>query len=443
MQITRTDIDALNAKVAISIEQNDFSEKVEKILKDYRKNANIPGFRKGHVPMGMIKKQYETAVTADEVNKLLQENLNNYIQEEKLELLGNPLPVMQDEIDWKADSLSFEFELGLAPTFEVKIKGKKAVTHFQIEADKKMVEEQVGYIQKQYGKIEAQSTIEEGFELTVKATNEEAEIDATATVEWDQLKGKKNLDAIKAAQLNEGITLKTKGLCKEDHVLARLLGTTVDKLDEAPKEITLTVTEANKRSLADLDQELFDKLYEPGTVKTVTDLKAKIKEGIEKQFEQQTEQKLLNDVTESLIEATKFDLPKEFLIRWLQNSGEQPMSAEEAAEEYEKSEKGIRYQLIEGALIKENDLQIQFEELQNFAKDMIQKQMAQYGQLNPSDKELDDIAARIFSNQEETKRLSDQLMSQKLLDFYKENANLKVKKVNYESFVKEAYGAAQ
>ena len=443
MQITRTDVDALNAKVAISIEQKDFSEKVDKILKDYRKNANIPGFRKGHVPMGMIKKQYETAVTADEVNKLLQENLNNYIQEEKLELLGNPLPVMQDDIDWKADNLDFEFELGLAPSFKVKVKGKKAVTHFKIEADKKMVEEQVGYIQKQYGKIESQSSIEEGFELSLHAVNEEAEIDNSSTIEWDQLKGKKNSDALKGAQLNEAIVLKTKGLFKEDHVLARVLGTTVDKLADAPKEISLTVTEANKRTLADLDQELFDKLYEPGTVKTVTDLKGKIKEGIEKQFEQQTEQKLLNDVTESLISETKFDLPKEFLIRWLQNSGEQPLSEEEAAEEYEKSEKGIRYQLIEGALIKENDLQIQFEELQNFAKEMIKKQMAQYGQLNPSDKELDEIAARIFSNQEETKRLSDQLMSQKLLDFYKENANLKVKKVNYETFVKEAYGAAQ
>lgn len=443
MQITRTDVDALNAKVAISIEQKDFSEKVDKILKDYRKNANIPGFRKGHVPMGMIKKQYETAVTADEVNKLLQENLNNYIQEEKLELLGNPLPVMQDDINWKADSLDFEFELGLAPSFKVKVKGKKAVTHFKIEADKKMVEEQVGYIQKQYGKIESQSSIEEGFELSLHAVNEEAEIDNSSTIEWDQLKGKKNSDALKGAQLNEAIVLKTKGLFKEDHVLARVLGTTVDKLADAPKEINLTVTEANKRTLADLDQELFDKLYEPGTVKTVTDLKGKIKEGIEKQFEQQTEQKLLNDVTESLISETKFDLPKEFLIRWLQNSGEQPLSEEEAAEEYEKSEKGIRYQLIEGALIKENDLQIQFEELQNFAKEMIKKQMAQYGQLNPSDKELDEIAARIFSNQEETKRLSDQLMSQKLLDFYKENANLKVKKVNYETFVKEAYGAAQ
>ena len=136
---------------------------------------------------------------------------------------------------------------------------------------------------------------------------------------------------------------------KEDQILARALGITVDKLEEAPKEVTVSVTEANKRTLADLDQELFDKLYEPGTVKNVTELKDKIKEGIEKQFEQQTEQKLLNDVTESLIDQTKFDLPKEFLVRWLQNTGEQPLTEEEAAEEYEKSEKGIRYQLIEGA----------------------------------------------------------------------------------------------
>jgi trigger factor len=298
-------------------------------------------------------------------------------------------------------------------------------------------------LQKQYGKIEAQTAVEEGLELSLKVTNEEAEIDATTTVEWDQLKGKKNLDALKAAGLNNTITLKTKGLFKEDQTLARALGITVDKLEEAPKEVTVSVTEANKRTLADLDQELFDKLYEPGTVKNVTELKDKIKEGIEKQFEQQTEQKLLNDVTESLIDQTKFDLPKEFLVRWLQNTGEQPLTEEEAAEEYEKSEKGIRYQLIEGALIKEHDLQIQFEELQEFAKGMIKQQMAQYGQLDPSDKDLEDITARIFSNQEETKRLSDQLMSKKLLDFYKENANLKVKKVNYDAFVKKAYGAAQ
>ncbi len=443
MQITRTDVDALNAKVAISIEQVDFTEKVDTILKDYKKNANIPGFRKGHVPMGMIKKQYETAVTAEEVNKLLQESLNNYIQEEKLELLGNPLPVMQEEIDWKADKLSFEFELGFAPNFEVKVKTKKAITQFQIEADKKMIDEQVAYMQKQYGKLEAQSTIEKGVELTLHVTNEEAAIDTTPTIEFDQFKGKKNTDALKAAKLNEPITFKTKGLFTEDHITARALGVTTDALADIPAEVTITVTEANKRILAELDQELFDKLYEPGTVKSVTELKGKIKEGIEKQFIQQTDQKLLNDVTEGLIEATKFDLPKEFLIRWLQNSGEKPLTEEEAIEEYDKSEKGIRYQLIEGSLFKNHDLQVKFEELQSFAKDMIKQQMAQYGQLNPEDKELDDIVARIFSNQEETKRLSDQLMSQKLLNFYKENANLKLKKVNYEAFVKEAYGSAQ
>lgn len=443
MQITRTDVDALNAKIAISIEQVDFTEKVDIILKDYKKNANIPGFRKGHVPMGMIKKQYETAVTAEEVNKLLQESLNNYIQEEKLELLGNPLPVMQDEIDWQADQLSFEFELGFAPSFEVKIKGKKAITQFQIEADKKMIDEQLTYLQKQYGKLEAQTSIDKGFELTLHITNEEAAIDTKPTIEFDQFKGKKNTDALKAAKLNEAITLKTKGLFTEDHIAARAFGVTTDALVDIPAEVSLTVTEANKRILAELDQELFDKLYEPGTVKNVTELKDKIKEGIEKQFVQQTDQKLLNDVTESLIDATKFGLPKEFLIRWLQNSGEQPLTEEEAIEEYDKSEKGIRYQLIEGNLIKNHDLQVKFEELQSFAKDMIKQQMAQYGQLNPADKELDDITARIFSNQEETKRLSDQLMSQKLLEFYKENANLKLKKVNYEAFVKEAYGSAQ
>ena len=443
MQITRTDVDALNAKIAISIEQVDFTEKVDIILKDYKKNANIPGFRKGHVPMGMIKKQYETAVTAEEVNKLLQESLNNYIQEEKLELLGNPLPVMQDEIDWQADQLSFEFELGFAPSFEVKIKGKKSITQFQIEADKKMIDEQLTYLQKQYGKLEAQTSIDKGFELTLHITNEEAAIDTKPTIEFDQFKGKKNTDALKAAKLNEAITLKTKGLFTEDHIAARAFGVTADALVDIPAEVSLTVTEANKRILAELDQELFDKLYESGTVKNVTELKDKIKEGIEKQFVQQTDQKLLNDVTESLIDATKFGLPKEFLIRWLQNSGEQPLTKEEAIEEYDKSEKGIRYQLIEGNLIKNHDLQVKFEELQSFAKDMIKQQMAQYGQLNPADKELDDITARIFSNQEETKRLSDQLMSQKLLEFYKENANLKLKKVNYEAFVKEAYGSAQ
>lgn len=443
MQITRKDLDALNSTLTITLEQNDFAEKVLKVLNDYRKNANIPGFRKGHVPMGMIKKQYETPVTADEVNKILQENLNKYINDEKLELLGNPLPKMQEEINWKADTLDFDFELGLSPQFEVKLKGKKAVTYFQIEADKKMIDEQLSHIQKQYGKLESFLKVTKGTELSVEIKNEEAAIDTSPVIEFDQIKGKKNIQSFSEAIIGDTLELKTKNLFTEESAAARAFGVTVTQLDELPKSVTLTIKEINKRILANLDQELFDKLYEAGTVNTVTELKAKVKEGIEKQFESQSEQKLLNDITESLIKNTKFDLPKEFLIKWLQNSGEKPLTEEDAREEYEKSEKGIRYQLIEGSIIKEQNLQIKFEELQSFAKDLIKQQMAQYGQTVPEEKELNDIAARIFTNQEETKRLSDQLMSKKLLNFFKENAGIKNKKVNYTAFVKEAYGSAQ
>ena len=219
MQITRTDLDALNSTITIALDQNDFAEKVLNVLNDYRKNANIPGFRKGHVPMGMIKKQYETAVTADEVNKILQENLNKYITDEKLELLGNPLPKMQDEIDWKADVMNFEFELGLSPKFDVKLKGKKAVTYFQIEADKKMIDEQLNHIQKQYGKIESAQEIGKGAELSVEIKNEEAAIDTTPVIEFDQIKGKKNITALSAAKVGDTLELQAKGLFTEDSAL--------------------------------------------------------------------------------------------------------------------------------------------------------------------------------------------------------------------------------
>jgi trigger factor len=184
---------------------------------------------------------------------------------------------------------------------------------------------------------------------------------------------------------------------------------------------------------------LFDKLFGSGEVTSVTELKEKIKEDAAKQFEQQSDQQLLNDVTEMLIENTNFELPKEFLQKWIQTAGEKELSEEEAKEEYEKSEKGLRFQLIEGKLIKEHNLDVKFEDLKAFAIDRIKEQMAQFGQMDPSEKELDDIAARILSRQDEVKRLSEQLMNQKLLELYKEKVNLEEKEVTYEEFVKEVY----
>ncbi|PQV51623.1 trigger factor [Jejuia pallidilutea] len=440
MNITRENLDALNAVVKVDIAKEDYSDKVEKILSDYRKTANIPGFRKGHVPMGMVKKQYGKAVLVDEVNKLLQDALNKYLTEEKLDVLGQPLPKPQDNIDWDADGFSFEFELGLAPEFHVELKSKKAITHYNIIADDKMIDEQIERIQKQYGKLVSQDTVEEDSEITGTYTNEEEDIDNTVTLTLDKFKGKATSKQFIGAKVGDVIILKTKGLYDDDHELMHALKIDHDRAHGLDIEVSFTITEINKRELADLDQDLFDKLFGKGEVTSVTELKAKIKEDAEKQFKQQSDQKLLNDVTEYLVDNTKFDLPGEFLTKWMQASGENEMDAEQAKEEYEKSEKSLRYQLIEGKLIEDNNIQVTVEDIKAHAKEMIKVQMAQFGQMNPSDEELDGIAARVLGNQEEARRISEQLISQKLIELYKEKANLKVKELSYENFVKEVYG---
>ena len=302
-----------------------------------------------------------------------------------------------------------------------------------------MIDNQVKHLQKQYGKIVSQTEVTEVSEITGKFTNEEAGIDNLATFELDKIKGKTNLKKFLGTKVGDIISLKTKNLFNDSHDLMTFLKVSHDDSHDLNVEVTFEVSEINERELADLDQELFDKLFGKDTVKSVTELKEKIKEDSERQFTQQGDQKFLNDVTEYLIDSTKFDLPVEFLQKWMQTAGEEDMTEEQAKEEYEKSEKSMRYQLIEGKLITDYNLQVQFEELRTFAMNMIKGQMAQFGQMNPSEKELEDIAARILSNQDEVKRLNEQLMSQKLLELYKTEANLKTKEITYDDFVKEFY----
>ncbi len=439
MNITKEQIDDLNAVVKVEIVKDDYNEKVESILKNYRKTANIPGFRKGHVPMGMVKKQYGMAVRVDEVNKILQEALGKFLQEEKLDVLGNPLPKNQEDFNWDAEDYNFEFELGMAPKFDVNLKPKKAITSYKIKVDDKMVDSQVTTIRKQYGKLISQTEVAKDSEVTGTFASEKAGIDNQATFEIEQLKGKKNVDAFVGAKPGDVITVKTKSLFSEPATYQAALKISEDEAKDLNAEVTFTLTETNKREQADLDQELFDKLFGKDVVKSATELKDKIKEDGERQFTQQSDQQLMNDVTERLIDETKFDLPSDFLARWIQSTGEKPMTEEEAKEEFARSEKGLRWQLIEGKVVTENELQVTFDELKDYSKDMIKAQMMQYGQMNPEEKELDDIAARILGNQEEVKRLSEQLMNVKMLTFFKENVKLKEKEVTFDEFVKEVY----
>ena len=439
MNITKENIDELNAIVKIDITQDDYQNKVDEILKDYRKKANIPGFRKGNVPMSLVKKQYGKPVMIDEVNKLLQESLNKFLVEEKLDVLGNPLPKTQEDFSWESDKFSFEFELGLAPEFEVNLQPKKAITQYKIVADKKMLDDQIANIKDSYGKIITQAEVAENSNVTGTFVNEEKEIDKKSTFKVKDIKGKPNHKKFIGAKVGDILTLKTKGLFNDDHLLQNHLGVSHDDVHGLNVEVKLTVEEVSYTEPTDLNQELFDKLFGKDVVKSEKEFRARLKEDAEKQFEQQSDQQLLNAVTESLIENTKFDLPAEFLQKWLAVAGENPLTEEAAAEEYNRSEKGLRYQLIEGKLSKDNNLQVTFDELKEFAKGFIKSQMAQYGNPNPEEKELEEIAGRILGNQEEAKRLSEQLMSQKLLTFFKENVKIKTKEVSFDDFVKEVY----
>jgi trigger factor len=437
MKITKKELSPLHAILTVAVTKEDYSEKVENLLKDYRKRASIPGFRKGQVPMSLIKKQYEQGVKAEEINKLLQQSLSEYIQKEKLDLLGNVLPKEVEDFDWNNDPLTFEYEIGLAPAVEPAFPSKKTINHYEITVSDKSLKEQVERLRTQYGTLETQAEATADSEITATVTFEDQSNKATFSVK--DLKGKKNQSAFIGKKVGENLSLKTKGLFEETSVLARVLGVAADEAEKLNAEINFAIEEINLRKAAALDQAFYDKLFGADKVTSEDEMKQRIKEDSEAQFEQQSDQKLMNDVTEKLIEESKFDLPKEFLIKWMQHGGEKPLTEEEAVAEYERTEKGIRYQLLESKLIEQHGIKIEFEDLKEFTKGYVASQMAQFGRMNPTDEELESITASIMQNEEEVRRLSSQLINERILDLFKEKAKLKKKKVTFEEFAKEAY----
>ncbi|MFT6754599.1 MAG: trigger factor [Urechidicola sp.] len=439
MNITKESIDELNAIVKIEISESDYQDKVAEILKDYSKKADIPGFRKGHVPMGMVKKQYGKSIMIDEVNKLIQDSLNKFLVEEKLDILGNPLPKMKEDFSWDEKDYLFEFELGLAPVFDIKMDSKKKITQYTIVADKELINKEIENLQQRFGKMSAKDVIEDGVNITGVFTNEEKEIEKKHSFTLDTIKGRSNIKDFIGKKVGDVLELKTKGLFDDEQKLMGATGLSADEVKGLNIPLTFTIEDITFTELAELDQELFDKIFGKDAISTVTELRDRIKEDAEGQFQSQADQQLLNAITEYFIENTKFDLPAEFLKKWLAVAGEKPMTTEEATTEFERSEKGLRYQLIEGKIVKNNNLQITSEEMREYAKGFIKSQMAQYGNMDPQEEELNNIAERVLGNQEEAKRLQEQLISKKLLDFYKENLTFKTKEVTYENFVKEVY----
>jgi trigger factor len=440
MDIKRVALDAVNETIVMTVVHMDYKGQVAKRINEKMPLATVKGFRKGAVPKDLVEKQYGKAIKVEEVQKVVDLALERFVQSERLNLLGTPLAKVNENFSWDEEELVFEYEIGLVPSFEIDLEAKNDIIKYVVTADAKLIDGQVTRIQKQFGKAVPQDVVAAGYDLTGIFTNEEKGIANPTTISLDIFKDKATADKFIGKKVGDVVTVNTKGLFEDDHQLMDVMKVAHDDVHGLEVDVDFTIESINSAELAELNQELFDKLFGAGIVASLEDLKAKIKEDAETQFAQQADQKLLGDVTEFLIENTKFDLPAEFLKKWLQTVGEKQLSPAEAEVEYTRSEKGLRFQLIEGKAMAQSNIQITFEDLKSFTTKSIRQQMAQFGQTNPTDEEVQGIVARVLANQDEVKRLSDQVVADKLLQVFKEKANPTTKEVTYDEFIAASYG---
>ena len=435
------------ANIKIEVSENDYSEKVNDVLKKYRKDAVVPGFRKGKTPMSIIEKQYKTSIVVDEVNKMLQDSLYKHITENKLKVLGSPMPLTDNEIDWKNNTdFVFEYEVGLAPDLSVKISQKDKLTYYNIKADDKLIENYCNDIAKRYGKMTnpSESIAGDLVYCLIQQLDATGEIDASgisneATVSIDSIKDKKFQKQFIKINADDILKLNVKEVFTNKADLAAMLKVSQGELENLESnQFQFKVIRINRLAPAEFNKNLFDKVYPEKNVKSLKDFKAKIKEEAEKSFVMESDRMLKNDVVLYLVEKVKFDLPDDFLMRWLVKSSEKPLTLDQVKIDYPNYSKSLKWQLIENKILEDNDVKITNDDLISFTKDLVKRQMQQYGQANTDDKQLSDIAENILKNEDERKKISNQLFDEKTLIIYKDLFKLNQKSISYDDFVKLA-----
>ncbi|KAB2816058.1 trigger factor [Phaeocystidibacter marisrubri] len=443
MNISKRQIDDLNVVVTIQVTPEDYADKVKEILEDYRRNAKIPGFRPGKVPAGMVKRQYGKAVTIDEVNKLLQNSIFEYIQEEKLDILGNPLPVQKEDIDWDStEPIDFEFELGLTPSFELPINKKTKVAYHTIKLDSKAIDNEVEGVARRYGKMsEPESTELEDIlygileQVDADGNTVEGGFNKEARFAVKELKTKKKQgEAMKMAK-GDVIDINPSKDFVADFNVTGALGVSADDLKNM-EGVKFTLSNVYRIEPAELNQELFDKVFGEGVVTSEEEFRAKLEEEMGKAYGQETDNFFLNTVSDMLMDKVEFDLPVAFLKKWMRTAGETPITEEEVEAQWDNTAKGLKWQLIENKLVKDNHLHVHKEELEDYAAGYVRQQMAQFGQANLDDEQVKNIAQSVIQDQEQAQGMSDRILNDKMIAFFKENLKLDEKAVSYDEFVK-------
>jgi trigger factor len=443
MNISKQSIDALNAEITIEVSPNDYEGKVSDALKRVQRQAAMPGFRPGKVPAGLIKKQYGTQILVDELNKLLNDTIHKYVEEQQLEILGNPMPKTETVVDWaNQKDFTFKYELGLAPQFNVKVDNNQTFVYKTVKVDSDLIEKYVKDVRRNYGKPVNPETSSEKDVVFVDIVELDGEgailpggVFKSTSIGLDRLK-------------NEAAKTKLTGVKKEDKITinaSELYDTALDKsislgIDKEVAEtfnsnLQLTVKNIARLEDADLNEELFSKVYADGSVKTEEEFRERIKGELGMMFNADADRFLRGEVESKLTANLNLQLPDAFLKRWLKAVNEKPLSDEELEKDYPNYAKAMQWRLIENKIIKDNGIKVEAGEAEAEAKAYIQGEYARYGQV-ATPEEVDNIAKGLLSKEKEAQKIFENLYSKKVIDLIKSNCTLDIKEVSYDDFFK-------
>jgi len=446
MNITRENIDDLNAVLKVKIEKADYQEKVEKVLRDYRKKANIKGFRPGMVPIDMIRKMYGFAVKVDEINKTVSESIHKFITDEKIEVLGDPLPKAdeQEKIDFeKQDEFNFSFELGLAPSVEINLGKKNTVNLYDITIDEKMKNDFVANYTRRFGEFKNEETTEDKDILKgkIEALDEDGNpktegiFNEKATLAVDIIKDEEIKKDFIGKKGNETVDFDIKKAFPNDTEIAGLLGRKKEEAEGVEGKFRFTISEITRFHSAEINQELFNRVYGEGVVSSEEEFMKKIEDEISSSLKHESEFKLMQDIKKLILDNTEFSLPEEFLKKWLLKVNENTTS-EQVEKEFDSFRQDLKWQLIRNKVAKDNDMKISEEELQKEAENITRYQFRQYGLFYATDEQITNYAKETLKREEDAKRIADKILEDKVLVQLKEIVKTEDKKVTAEEFNK-------
>jgi trigger factor len=445
MNITQDKIDNLNSVLTVKINPEDYKERVEKAVKAQAKKAKLPGFRPGMVPAAHIKKMYGKSILVDEVNNILNDTLSNYISENKLEVLGQPLPKIDDSKDYNwdyNDNFEFLYELGLAPEFNLEFTSKDKLTYYQVKVDPETLASRITNLRKSYGKMSNPDVSADDDvlysdlkQLAADGSVFEGGITATSAIRLDQVtdsKIKKSLIGLKKEDVLE-IDIH-KAFDSNVPIISKVLNIEEEDAQDLKSKFQLTVKNINRLEEGDLNQEFFDKLFGADVVKSEDEFKEKIREELESMMVQNADQKLQGDMLQFGLDKTKLSLPDDFLKRWLKATNEK-LSDEELEKGYDDFARNLRWTLIENKIIKDNKLEIKYEEVFAAAKNRLDSQFRMYSPQPLSEEQLGQYTAQFLQNKENANRIFEEVKGQHVFEYLKGVVTLDKKDIQYNKFL--------